>query len=190
MAAQSPIDPTSTRPATGALESSDGIILLRASSGLKHWDESGFHQDASFYYFTGLANLHGAILALDGTQNESWLFIPPRPGSFGVDLHAFDSAFLDPGSQTEAELKLDLVVLVGTICLFRLNRATRAIPNWSCYMPTALARRDRCQATPRRRRDWAQSRTLTYWCGQTCSASVGATLRSKTHLESSMKCVR
>jgi hypothetical protein len=44
------------------------IIVLRAFSALKHWDESGFHQDASFYYFTGLANLHGAILALDGTQ--------------------------------------------------------------------------------------------------------------------------
>ena len=53
----------------------DGIIVLRAFSALKHWDESGFHQDASFYYFTGLANLHGAILALDGRQKESWLFV-------------------------------------------------------------------------------------------------------------------
>jgi len=88
----------------------DGIIVLRAFSGLKHWDESGFHQDASFYYFTGLANLHGAILALDGTKKESWLFVSPRMGSFGADLHGFDSAFLDPGSQTEAELKLDHVV--------------------------------------------------------------------------------
>lgn len=88
----------------------DGIILLRAFSGLKHWDESGFHQDASFYYFTGLANLHGAILALDGVQKESWLFVSPRLGSFGSLLHGFDSAFLDPGSQTEAELKIDHVV--------------------------------------------------------------------------------
>ena len=88
----------------------DGIIVLRAFSGLKHWDESGFHQDASFYYFTGLANLHGAILALDGTKKESWLFVSPRPGSFGADLHGFDSAFLDPSSETEAELKLDHVV--------------------------------------------------------------------------------
>ncbi len=79
-------------------------------SGLKHWDESGFHQDASFYYFTGLANLHGAILALDGTRRKSWLFVSPRLGSFGSLLHGFDSAFLDPGSQTEAELKIDHVV--------------------------------------------------------------------------------
>jgi Xaa-Pro aminopeptidase len=88
----------------------DGIIVLRAFSGLKRWDESGFHQDASFYYFTGLANLHGAILALDGTKRESWLFVSPRLGSFGADLHGFDAAFLDPGSQAEAELKIDHVV--------------------------------------------------------------------------------
>jgi Xaa-Pro aminopeptidase len=88
----------------------DGIIVLRAFSALKHWDESGFHQDASFYYFTGLANLHGAILALDGTKKESWLFVSPRLGPFGAAMHGFDSAFLDPGSQTESELKLDHVV--------------------------------------------------------------------------------
>ncbi|HTA22080.1 MAG TPA: aminopeptidase P N-terminal domain-containing protein [Terriglobales bacterium] len=63
----------------------DGIVVLRAFSGMKRWDESGFHQDASFYYFSGLANLHGAILALDGTQKESWLFVSPRlvPGQAG-----------------------------------------------------------------------------------------------------------
>jgi Xaa-Pro aminopeptidase len=88
----------------------DGIVVLRAFSGMKHWDESGFHQDASFYYFTGLANLHGAILALDGTQKESWLFVSPRLGSFGANLHGLDSAFLDPGAQTEGELKIDHVV--------------------------------------------------------------------------------
>jgi Xaa-Pro aminopeptidase len=87
----------------------DGILVLRAFSGMKRWDESGFHQDASFYYFTGLPNLHGALLALDGTQKESWLFVSPRLGS-GSDLHAFDSVFLDPGSQSEGELKVDHVV--------------------------------------------------------------------------------
>ena len=89
----------------------DGIILLRSYSGLKHWDESGFHQDPSFYYFTGLANIHGAILALDGPQKESWLFVAPRQNSFGAELRGFDSIFLDPGAQTEKELKIDHVVL-------------------------------------------------------------------------------
>ena len=89
----------------------DGVILLRSYSGLKHWEESGFHQDSSFYYFTGLANIHGAILALDGQQKESWLFIAPRQGSLGSDLHGFDSIFLDAGAQSEGAVKIDHVVL-------------------------------------------------------------------------------
>ena len=87
----------------------DGIILLRTAWGLKHWDESGFHQDPSFYYFTGLANAHAAILALDGTKKESWLFVPPRI-PLGGDLHGFDAVFFDPGPPTEKELGIDHVV--------------------------------------------------------------------------------
>jgi len=84
-------------------------MVLRTSWGLKHWDESGFHQDPSFYYFTGLANAHGAILALDGTKKESWLFVPSRI-PLGGDLHGFDAVFFDPGPQTEKELGIDHVV--------------------------------------------------------------------------------
>jgi Xaa-Pro aminopeptidase len=99
-----------------------GIIVLRASSAMKHWDESGFHQDAGFYYFTGLANLHGAILALDGAQKESWLFVSPRLGSFGASMHGFDSVFIDPGPQSEAELKFDHVVLWDQFAAFVESR--------------------------------------------------------------------
>src|SRR5215471_9569542 len=38
----------------------DGMIALHSVSGLKRWDESGFHQDASFYAFTGLTNARNA----------------------------------------------------------------------------------------------------------------------------------
>ena len=49
--AQSTIDPAEFQARRGAAMEKvpDGIILLRASSTMKHWDESGFHQDASFY---------------------------------------------------------------------------------------------------------------------------------------------
>jgi Xaa-Pro aminopeptidase len=100
----------------------DGIILLRSFSGLKHWDESGFHQDSSFYYFTGLPNAHGAILLLDGIQKESWLFVAPRRGSFGSDLRGFDSIVLDPGPASEAELKIDHVVLWDQLVPFIESR--------------------------------------------------------------------
>ena len=45
-------------------------------------DESadGFRQDPAFYYFTGLENTVGAILAIDGRSHGSWLFLsPPTP---------------------------------------------------------------------------------------------------------------
>ena len=100
----------------------DGIILLRSFSGLKHWDESGFHQDSSFYYFTGLANAHAAILLLDGQQKESWLFVAPRQGALGADLHGFNSIFLDSGEQTEREIKIDHVVLWDQLVPFVESR--------------------------------------------------------------------
>jgi Xaa-Pro aminopeptidase len=137
-AAQSSIDPAECHARRrAALEKvPDGIILLHASSGLKRWDESGFHQDASFYYFTGLANLHGAILALDGTKKESWLFVAPRLGSFGADLREFDSAFLDPGSPTEGELQLDHVVLWDQLASFVESRR-KSSPKLVLYADSA-----------------------------------------------------
>ena len=39
----------------------------------------GFRQDAAFYYFTGLENTVGTILAIDGRSHESWLFLPTLP---------------------------------------------------------------------------------------------------------------
>jgi hypothetical protein len=50
-------------------------------------DESsdGFRQDPAFYYFTGLENTVGAILAIDGRSHESWLFLrSPTPPELSV----------------------------------------------------------------------------------------------------------
>jgi Xaa-Pro aminopeptidase len=92
----------------------DGILLLHAVSGFKHWDEFGLHQDANFYYFTGLPNALGAVVAIDGVAKESWLFVPPRPKQGLTSLGATDrgasSAYLSPGPETEAALKIDHVV--------------------------------------------------------------------------------
>jgi hypothetical protein len=56
---------------------SDGILMIHANAAL---DEAadGFRQDAVFYYFTGLENTVGAILAIDGRFHETWLFLPTR----------------------------------------------------------------------------------------------------------------
>jgi Xaa-Pro aminopeptidase len=56
----------------------DGILLLHASSALEDTAD-GFRQDPFFYYFTGLENTVGSLLAIDGTTGESWLFLPSKP---------------------------------------------------------------------------------------------------------------
>src|SRR3984893_14113929 len=53
----------------------DGILLFHASSELD-LTADGFRQDSFFYYFTGLGNTVGAVLAIDGRSGESWLFLP------------------------------------------------------------------------------------------------------------------
>jgi Xaa-Pro aminopeptidase len=56
-------------------EFSDGILLLHANPRLELTGD-GFRQDPAFFYFTGLENTSGALLAIDGKSGESWLFLP------------------------------------------------------------------------------------------------------------------
>ncbi|MCZ6916042.1 MAG: aminopeptidase P N-terminal domain-containing protein [Gemmatimonadetes bacterium] len=65
----------------------DGIVLLHARSAAKEMEQPSFVQDPSFFYLTGLPNLPGAVLALDGPRRESHLFVPPPPLSFGQPVH-------------------------------------------------------------------------------------------------------
>jgi len=91
----------------------NGIVLLHANSGWKRWEDSGFRQDANFFYLTGLKNLQRAILALDGGTKESWLFVAPRSArdmERTVDLQGMDSAFLDPGTDSARQLGIEHVV--------------------------------------------------------------------------------
>ncbi len=62
---------------------SDGVLLVHARSGPKDEEAASFRQDATFFYFTGLSEAPGAILALDGERRESILFVAPAPFSFG-----------------------------------------------------------------------------------------------------------
>jgi Xaa-Pro aminopeptidase len=61
-----------------AKEFRDGILLVHANSVLDSTAD-GFRQDPFFYYFTGLGNTVGAVLAIDGKSGESWLFLPSEP---------------------------------------------------------------------------------------------------------------
>ena len=92
--------------------SPDAILLFRARATEMPENANGFRQSANFYYFTGLENVLGAVLALDARRNESWLFVP-GPGTL---TQGFASLFRAPygyvasGSGTAATLGLDHVV--------------------------------------------------------------------------------
>lgn len=85
---------------------SDGILLLHARSAEKTMEQWGFIQDPSFLYFTGLADLPGAILALDGIRKRSTLFVPPPPTSFGLPVEGLVPL---PGEPAAREIGLDAV---------------------------------------------------------------------------------
>jgi Xaa-Pro aminopeptidase len=118
----------------------DGMIVLHSVSGLKRWEESGSHQDASFYAFTGLANARGAILVLDGTEGKSWLFVVARSGlfgpDFGSDLRGSDAVFVDPGLEAESALKIDHVVPWDTFISFVESRR-KSNPKLVLYLDSA-----------------------------------------------------
>src|SRR5580698_9576578 len=88
-----------------ANEFHDGILLLHASSELNA-SADGFHQDPYFYYFTGLENTVGALLAIDGNSNESWLFLPSHPPFLRSGLQPEVKA----GADAEKNLALKHVV--------------------------------------------------------------------------------
>lgn len=65
---------------------SDGILLLQARPVEKSMEQWGFVQDPAFQYYTGIAEIPGAIIALDGPSGRSLLFLPPAPESFGMSV--------------------------------------------------------------------------------------------------------
>ncbi len=101
-----PVEEYKSRRAQLLRTLSDGILLVHARSSEKTMEQWGFIQDPTFFYLSGLAEVPGAILALDGPAGTSHLFLPPAPEMFGMkaegiipetgsataNLYEFDSA--------------------------------------------------------------------------------------------------
>ncbi len=69
---------------------SDGLILLMANGTEKAMEQPAWIQAPSFQYFTLLDDVPGAILLIDAPRNQSILFAPEAPRSFGVPIPALD----------------------------------------------------------------------------------------------------
>src|SRR3954466_1665271 len=84
---------------------SDGILLLHARSSID-LAADGFRQDPIFYYYTGVEDIAGALLAIDGRSRESWLFLPSQDPFVDPDLRPEVS----PGPESAKQLEIDHVV--------------------------------------------------------------------------------
>jgi Xaa-Pro aminopeptidase len=80
---------------------SDGILLVRSAIAFPGAADS-YHENASFYYLTGIENTPGATLAIDGKTGENWLFV--RVSSSGVPLGTA------PGDASAQRLGLEHVI--------------------------------------------------------------------------------
>lgn len=115
---------------------SDGIILLHSFSAPKAWRDSGFQQDSNFYYLTGLENLHDAILAVDGTTRETWLFVmaPTERQQRRFDaLSGWDSVYLTPDHRTEQILGIEHIVPWEQFAEF-IEARRKPNPNVALYL--------------------------------------------------------
>ncbi len=99
----------------------DGIILFHASSTLDIAAD-GFRQDPFFYYFTGLGNTVGAVLAIEGKSGESWLFLPSQPPFSRAGLQPE----VKPGAEAGKSLGIEHVVDWSEMEAFFSGRAAQS----------------------------------------------------------------
>jgi Xaa-Pro aminopeptidase len=101
----------------------NGILLLHANSEMG-LTADGFRQDPYFYYFTGLGNTVGAVLAIDGKSGESWLFLPSEPPFLRSGLQPE----VTPGPEASKRLGIEHVVDWSELQEFLGSRASQTLP--------------------------------------------------------------
>ena len=87
-----------------------GIVLLHAKASTLNVDQLllfGFHQDPTFYYYTGLPNAVSVIAAIDGRKKQTWLFVPKELKGLS---NLVRTSLVETGAASAAALKVDHVV--------------------------------------------------------------------------------
>jgi Xaa-Pro aminopeptidase len=101
----------SARRARAMAMAGDGVLLVQSTPTVMRAAEDGLRQDPTFLYLTGLPNAVGAVLALDVSRRESWLFVPDAgrlPGFAAVMTAPY--AYVQPGPDAARALGVDRVV--------------------------------------------------------------------------------
>ena len=112
----------------------DGILLFHAKSELD-LTADGFRQEPLFYYFTGLGNTVGAVLAIDGKLGESWLFLPSKPPFLRAGLRPE----VQPGPEAAKRLGMEHVVDWSELEGFLAPRAGQGLPLYYGDDPSTFA---------------------------------------------------
>jgi Xaa-Pro aminopeptidase len=76
--AQIPASAYPARRAAALTRIAGDVLIVPARGSFLADDQLGFVQAADFQYLTGLEELVGAVLVLDGSTSTSTLFLPPR----------------------------------------------------------------------------------------------------------------
>lgn len=106
-----------------AAEFHDGVLFLHANSELEITTD-GFRQDPLFYYFTGLGDTVGALLAIEGKSGESWLFLPTEPPFLKSGLQPE----VKPGQEAAKRLGIEHVVDWSKLEEFLASQASQPPP--------------------------------------------------------------
>ncbi|MCC7133861.1 MAG: aminopeptidase P N-terminal domain-containing protein [Gemmatimonadales bacterium] len=116
------------------------VVVVPAQSAFKTDDQAGFQQTTDFYYLTGVGDVVGAVLVLDGPAGATVLFAPPSSRLITRPMPT-------PGPATAARLGLDLVLPVDSLESWlrrRLPAATEVLvsptdPRGVVAMPVPMA---------------------------------------------------
>lgn len=86
----------------------DRLLLVPSANAFMADDQPGFKEATDFYYFTGISDLVGGVLAIDGVSKRAVLFAPPPNPLFTRKQVAL-------GAAEASRLGLDAVVSIDSL---------------------------------------------------------------------------
>ncbi len=99
----------------------DRLLLVPSSHSFMADDQPGFKEATDFFYFTGISDLVGGVLAIDGTTRRTVLFAPPPNPLFTRRQVAL-------GVDEARRLQIDAVLPIDSLDVFlRAGKSWRGI---------------------------------------------------------------
>src|ERR1043165_7589555 len=88
MSGQTPRPTYAARRAAAIRSLGTDVLVVPSRASFNEADQRGFVQAPNFHYLTGLEEVVGAVLVLDGAKSGSTLFVP-KPAMAGIPSTQF-----------------------------------------------------------------------------------------------------